>query len=106
MSIDIDANNFDNTFYDSACSGYARARYVWSWHFWADNSGIDYQLFADGNDICEYGIGTPDNGYASGYDATYPMANYVVGETKRLIWPAKNHAYYGYVRYINSILYL
>ena len=83
---------------DSSCEGYTRNWgnvYSSSSSFGAD-VGADYQpggTSASGT-WCDQTLGTSSQDYGDTYPTGYEMATYTIGETIRIVWPAKNHANY------------
>jgi len=75
------------------CTGWIRG-----WEFngvdFGQDRGINYQVgVGGGQSLCQSTLsGSADSDY--GYANTDKIAQYKVGETVRLVWPAKNHANY------------
>jgi len=78
---------------ENECTGWIRG-----WEFnsidFGQDRGINYQVgVGSGQNLCQSTLsGSADNDY--GYANTDKIAQYKVGETVRLVWPAKNHANY------------
>jgi len=78
---------------ENECTGWIRG-----WEFngvdFGQDRGINYQVgVGSGQNLCQSTLsGSEDNDY--GYPNTDKIAQYKVGETVRLVWPAKNHANY------------
>jgi len=78
---------------ENECTGWIRG-----WEFngvdFGQDRGINYQVgVGSGQNLCQSTLsGSADSDY--GYANTDKIAQYKVGETVRLVWPAKNHANY------------
>jgi len=78
---------------ENECTGWIRG-----WEFngvdFGQDRGVNYQVgVGSGQNLCQSTLsGSADSDY--GYPNTDKIAQYKVGETVRLVWPAKNHANY------------
>ena len=82
--------------YDSdSCSGYIREWSSYESSYFSEDRGAHYQPGGRSASVwCPKTIASSSSSYSSSYTDSYPAAYYTVGETVRVVWPAKNHANY------------
>ena len=90
ISLSIDDNSYSN----DDCSGWIRGWRNYGPDDFGEDHGADYEITDESDNMCERSIGDPNDSYSTSYTDGFIIANYTVGETIRLLWPAKNHANY------------
>ena len=89
--VDYDGEITGLDYEDSLCNGYARNWDAFTHLDWGDTGNKQNRLDTQTTkDLCKF----DRNSLSEDYSDSRPMATYTVGETVRIIWPAKNHAMY------------